>query len=77
MESYDSTLYFQDLVHPEAGVDAVAREAKAAVTNGWRAMKLKLGRPGRWFEPNAGVARDIEVDARCAGSGGSRDQNPC
>ena len=43
------------------GVGAVAREAKDAVANGWRAMKLKLGRPGRWFEPNAGVARDIEV----------------
>ena len=61
VEGYDSSLYFQDLVHPEAGAGAVAREAKDAVAKGWRAMKLKLGRPGRWFEPNAGVARDIEV----------------
>lgn len=61
VEGYDSSLYFQDLVHPEEGTQAVAREAKEAVAKGWRAMKLKLGRPGRWFEPKAGVARDIEV----------------
>jgi L-alanine-DL-glutamate epimerase-like enolase superfamily enzyme len=61
VEGYDSSLYFQDLVHPEEGAGAVAREAKEAVEKGWRAMKLKLGRPGKWFEPKAGVARDIEV----------------
>ena len=61
VEGYDSSLYFQDLVHPEDGADAVANEAREAVAKGWRAMKLKLGRPGRWFEPNAGVARDVDV----------------
>ena len=61
VDAYDSTLYFQDLVHPEEGARAVAREAKEAVDRGWRAVKLKLGRCGRWFEPNAGMARDIEV----------------
>lgn len=61
VEAYDSSLYFQDLVHPEEGANAVVREAVEALDKGWRAVKLKLGRPGRWFEPNAGVARDIEV----------------
>ncbi len=61
VEAYDSSLYFQDLVHPEHGAGAVAREAIEAIEKGWRALKLKLGRPGRWFEPGAGVARDIEV----------------
>ncbi len=61
VEAYDSTLYFQDLVHPAEGADAVAREAREAVAKGWTAVKLKLGRPGRWFEPYAGVARDVEV----------------
>ncbi len=61
VEAYDSSLYFQDLVHPELGADAVANEASQAIEKGWRAVKLKLGRPGRWFKPNAGVARDIEV----------------
>ena len=61
VEGYDSSLYFQDLVHPELGAKAVANEARQAVEKGWRAVKLKLGRPGRWFEPVAGTARDIEV----------------
>ena len=61
VEGYDSSLYFQDLVHPELGAKAVANEAVEALEKGWRAVKLKLGRPGRWFEPAAGTARDIEV----------------
>lgn len=61
VEAYDSSLYFQDLVHPGNGANAVSKEAVEALGKGWRAVKLKLGRPGRWFEPNAGVARDIEV----------------
>ena len=61
VEAYDSSLYFQDLVHPELGAHAVANEAAEAVEKGWRAVKLKLGRPGRWFEPQAGVDRDIEI----------------
>lgn len=61
VECYDSSLYFQDLVNPAEGANAVAIEATEAVEKGWRAMKLKLGRPGKWFEPNAGTRRDIEV----------------
>ena len=61
VEGYDSSLYFQDLVNPAEGANAVAIEAVEAVEKGWRAMKLKLGRPGKWFEPNAGTRRDIEV----------------
>ena len=61
VEGYDSSLYFQDLVNPAEGAGAVAREAAEAVEKGWTAVKLKLGRPGKWFEPNAGTRRDIEV----------------
>jgi D-galactarolactone cycloisomerase len=61
VEGYDSSLYFQDLVNPAEGANAVAVEAAEAVEKGWRALKLKLGRPGKWFEPNAGTRRDIEV----------------
>ncbi len=61
VEGYDSSLYFQDLVNPAEGANAVAIEAAEAVEKGWRALKLKLGRPGKWFEPNAGTRRDIEV----------------
>jgi L-alanine-DL-glutamate epimerase-like enolase superfamily enzyme len=61
IEGYDSSLYFQDLVNPAEGANAVAIEAADAVGKGWRAMKLKLGRPGKWFEPHAGTRRDIEI----------------
>lgn len=61
IEGYDSSLYFQDLVNPAEGANAVAIEAAEAVGKGWRAVKLKLGRPGKWFEPYAGTRRDIEV----------------
>jgi L-alanine-DL-glutamate epimerase-like enolase superfamily enzyme len=61
IEGYDSSLYFQDLVNPAEGANAVAIEAAEAVEKGWRAVKLKLGRPGKWFEPQAGTRRDIEV----------------
>lgn len=61
VEGYDSSLYFQDLVNPAEGANAVAIEAAEAVEKGWRALKLKLGRPGKWFEPYAGTRRDIEV----------------
>ncbi len=61
VEGYDSSLYFQDLVNPAEGAYAVAVEAAKAVEKGWRALKLKLGRPGKWFEPYAGTRRDIEV----------------
>jgi L-alanine-DL-glutamate epimerase-like enolase superfamily enzyme len=61
VEGYDSSLYFQDLVNPAEGANAVAIEAAEAVEKGWRAIKLKLGRPGKWFEPYAGTRRDIEV----------------
>ena len=61
VEPYDSTLYFQDLIHPTDGAGTVAAEAKQAVEKGWTAVKLKLGRPGKWFEPDAGLRRDIDV----------------
>ena len=61
VEPYDSSLYFQDLIHPAEGAGAVAREASEAVAKGWTALKIKIGRPGRWFEPKAGTQRDIDV----------------
>ena len=61
VEPYDSSLYFQDLIHPAEGAAAVAREASEGVNKGWTALKLKLGRLGRWFEPEAGLQRDIDV----------------
>jgi len=72
IEAYDSTLYFQDLVRPDEGAGAVASDAAEAVRKGWQAVKIKLGRPGRWFEPNAGMHRDVEVVLRTREAVGDR-----
>jgi len=59
--AYDTTLYFQDFLNPERGALQVGDEAAQAVADGWRAIKIKLGRGGRWMLPEDGMRRDIEV----------------
>ena len=59
--AYDTTLYFQDFLNPERGALQVGDEAAQAVADGWRAIKIKLGRGGRWMLPEDGMKRDIEV----------------
>ena len=59
--AYDTTLYFQDFLNPEKGAQQVGDEAEKAVADGWQALKLKMGRGGRWMLPEAGMRRDIEV----------------
>ncbi len=61
VEVYDGTLYFSDVMRPEKGVAAVVEEAEESVRAGYRGLKLKVGRPGKWMPGAAGVARDIEV----------------
>lgn len=59
--AYDTTLYFQDFLNPTKGAQQVGDEAAKAVADGWLALKLKMGRGGRWMLPEAGMRRDIEV----------------
>lgn len=59
--AYDTTLYFQDFLNPTKGAQQVGDEAAKAVADGWQALKLKMGRGGRWMLPEAGMRRDIEV----------------
>jgi D-galactarolactone cycloisomerase len=59
--AYDTTLYFQDFLNPARGALQVGDEAAQAVANGWLAIKIKLGRGGRWMLPEDGMKRDIEV----------------
>ena len=61
MFALSNQLYFQDFLNPERGALQVADEAAKAVSDGWRAIKIKLGRGGRWMLPEAGMRRDIEV----------------
>ena len=59
--AYDSTIYFQDLLHPEHGVAGVVAHACRGFAVGYRRFKIKVGRGGRAMTPNAGLQRDIEV----------------
>lgn len=61
VDAYDTTMYFQDLIVPANAAQQVAQEAQLAVESGYRQMKLKLGRGGRWFLPKEGMQRDVEV----------------
>ena len=61
VDAYDTTLYFNDLRVPENGAAQVAEEAADAIQGGWRQMKIKTGRGGRWMAPEAGMRRDVEV----------------
>ena len=59
--AYDTTLYFQDLLNPEKGAAQVASEASESRRDGYSEFKIKVGRPGRWMAPQAGMERDAEV----------------
>jgi L-alanine-DL-glutamate epimerase-like enolase superfamily enzyme len=61
VDAYDTTLYFQDLIQPDKGAAQVAREARDGYDAGYRQMKIKVGRGGRWMLPEDGMRRDAEV----------------
>ena len=61
VDAYDTTLYFDDITDPVKGIDAVIEEAKESYNLGWRQFKIKVGRGGRWMEPEAGARRDAAI----------------
>ncbi|MDP6073351.1 MAG: enolase C-terminal domain-like protein, partial [SAR202 cluster bacterium] len=61
VDAYDTTLYFQDIPAPDRGAAQVAEEAREAYDAGYRQMKIKVGRGGRWMLPKDGMRRDAEV----------------
>ncbi len=66
--AYDTTLFFQDLLNPEKGAAQVAADAAKSHSDGYNGFKIKVGRPGRWMTPEAGVERDAEVVLAVRGS---------
>ena len=59
--AYDTTMYFQDILDPEKGAARCAEEAAEAMAAGYRQMKIKTGRGGRWMLPEDGMRRDADV----------------
>jgi len=62
IDPYDGTLYFADLVYPNSnGVELISEIGKRIKNDGYRAIKLKVGRCDKWMPGEAGVEQDIEA----------------
>lgn len=61
IEAYDGGLYFCDLVYPDLGLARVRQEAEESVTQGHRAIKMKIGRGHKWMPPEEGFHRDVDA----------------
>jgi L-alanine-DL-glutamate epimerase-like enolase superfamily enzyme len=60
VDCYDGSLYFVDIAS-NRGAEAVGEVAKAIQRDGYRALKIKVGRPSKWLPGEAGVVRDTEA----------------
>lgn len=62
VDAYDGTLYFKD-VELERDASAIGELAARIKADGYKALKMKVGRPFKWMEGEAGLARDVETVA--------------
>jgi L-rhamnonate dehydratase len=60
IDAYDGSLYFVD-VESGKGAEQVGIVAKEIREDGYRGLKIKVGRPWKWMPGEAGVVRDIEA----------------
>ncbi|HVT95966.1 MAG TPA: enolase C-terminal domain-like protein [Acidobacteriaceae bacterium] len=60
IDAYDGSLYFVDVASGR-GAEAVGEVAKAIRDDGYRGVKIKVGRPWQWMPDEHGVVRDIEA----------------
>lgn len=58
VSAYDGTLYFKD-VELDQGPEVIGRLAARIQEDGYQALKMKVGRPNKWMDPDAGLQRDI------------------
>lgn len=60
IDPYDGTIYFEDIAR-KTDVRIIGESAKRIKEEGYRAIKIKLGRPSKWLPGEAGVNRDIDA----------------
>lgn len=60
VDCYDGTLYFAD-VWKETDASIIGELAARIKADGYKAIKMKVGRSYKWIEGEAGVERDIEA----------------
>lgn len=62
IDPYDGSLYFEEIAN-NTSVAIIGELGKRIKNEGYRAIKMKLGRPFKWLPGEAGLQRDIEVVA--------------
>lgn len=60
VDAYDGTLYFKD-VEQETGPEVIGRLAARIQEDGYRALKMKVGRLQKWMDRKKGLQRDIDA----------------
>ena len=60
VDPYDGTVYFEDIAN-KTDARIIGETGKRIKEEGYRAIKIKLGRPSKWLPGEAGVNRDIEA----------------
>jgi L-alanine-DL-glutamate epimerase-like enolase superfamily enzyme len=60
IDAYDGSLYFVDVASGK-GAEQVGVVAKEIREDGYRGLKIKVGRPWKWMPGDAGVVRDIDA----------------
>jgi L-alanine-DL-glutamate epimerase-like enolase superfamily enzyme len=60
---YSGMIYFDELNpgNESKGVDAILENCAWDMDYGYRQLKVKIGRSGRWYEHKRGLAKDIEI----------------
>ena len=63
---YSGMIYFDELEPPAnpAGFDRVIENCQWDVDYGYRQLKVKIGRSGRWYEHDEGLQADIDIVRR-------------
>ncbi len=70
VDAYDGTLYFKD-IELGLGATVIGDLAARIKADGYKALKMKVGRPFKWMEGEAGLKRDIEAVAAARTAVGS------
>lgn len=60
IDTYDGSLYFVDIASGK-GADQVGVVAREIRDDGYRGLKIKIGRPWKWMPGESGVTRDIDA----------------
>lgn len=75
VELYSGMIYLDELNpnNQTKGIDTILENCQWDFNYGYRQLKVKIGRSGRWYEHDKGIAKDIEVVKRVYNSFANRE----